>query len=99
MEEKTENHRGMGNVLLVKLSGGDGLLRVNTSLQGPFKAWVDDCGCDLWYKGRFVDEIHTPSEDGAMWWPVHITSAVRAMLKRGDAVKVDSQPEVEELNA
>jgi hypothetical protein len=90
-----KNPTGMGNVLLVKLENYACLFRVDTFRLCPFKAWSDENGVDLYWKGRRVEKVYSMSASGERWWSVPVPAAVKSLLKRGSAVKVKEEPEVE----
>ena len=90
-----KNPTGMGNVLLVKLENYAFLFRVDTFQMCPFKAWSDENGVDLYWKGRRVEKVYSMSESGERWWLVPVPAAIKALLKRGSAVKVRAEPDIE----
>lgn len=85
---------GMGDEILLKLENFARLYAVDLRFYQSFEAWVDGEGSDLYWMGRRVEHVYSPSASGKSFWSVPLTSAIRALLKRKCAIKVAHMPEV-----
>ena len=88
-----KNPVGMGSLLLIRIADHACLCPVDTAEGHPFKVWSDKDGIDLYWKGRRVESVYSPTD--MCWRSVPVVAAARALLKRGDAVRVKSKPGIE----
>ncbi len=89
------NPGGMGDELLIKLDGYVCLFAVDARSDRRLMAWVSDEGVDLYWRGRRVESVFARGSSKDCWWPAPVPAAVKSLLKRGVASKVDEEPELE----